>query len=54
MHKIINDLLENVSNNETKSADLKKAFELFSSLRFCHNIDEMAHVICNWVKKHFK
>ncbi|MDD2697489.1 MAG: GGDEF domain-containing protein [Arcobacteraceae bacterium] len=54
MYESINNLIESIACNKEKKEDFKKVIELFSNLRFCYNVDEMAHVICNWVKKTFQ
>jgi len=54
MNEVINNLIENVASNKEEREDFKKVIELFTNLRFCYSLDEMAHVICNWIKKKFQ
>lgn len=54
MNNNVNSFIDSIVSDSNKSDDLKKVIELFSNLKFCHNIDEMAYVICNWIKKIFE
>lgn len=37
--------------DSNKKEKLEQILELFSNLKYCNNINEMAFVVCNWLKK---